>query len=330
MPRVSVIATVLNEVRAIDELLRSLLAQSRPPDEIVIVDGGSRDGTLEALQAFAAAAPLAMQVIRAPGANISRGRNLAIAAATGEIIASADAGVRLEPYWLAELTAPFGDAHPPDVVGGFFLADPRTLFERVLGAITLPRIEELDPAQFDPSSRSVAFTKEAWRAVGGYPEWLDYCEDLVFDFGLRDAGYRVQFAPRALVHFRPRPTLHAFLKQYYRYARGDGKANLYIYRHLARYSVYLLALPALIALALCVRPWWWLAVLAGLALLLRAPLRRLLPAIRELPLRKKLLALLYMPVIRIGGDLAKMAGYPVGVVWRWRYAPAQPWPRRNR
>jgi glycosyltransferase involved in cell wall biosynthesis len=330
MPRVAVIATVLNEVGAIGDLLRSLLAQSRPPDEIVIVDGGSRDGTLEALQTFAATAPLPLQVISAPGANISRGRNIAIAAATSEIIASADAGVRLVPCWLAELTAPFADDQPPDVVGGFFLPDPRTLFERALGAITLPRLEEIDPARFDPSSRSVAFRKASWQAVGGYPEWLDYCEDLVFDFGLRDAGYRVHFAPAALVHFRPRPTLRAFLKQYYRYARGDGKADLYLYRHLARYATYLVAFPALKALALWASPWWWLAVLAGLGLLLRAPGRRLLPALHGLAPREQLQALLWAPVIRIGGDLAKMAGYPVGVLWRLKHAPSEPWPRRRR
>ncbi|MEN6478320.1 MAG: glycosyltransferase [Anaerolineales bacterium] len=329
MPRVTVIATVLNEAGAIAELLRSLLRQTRPPDEIVIVDGGSRDGTLAALQQFAADAPLPVQVLSAPGANISRGRNLAIAAASCEIIASVDAGVRLDPAWLAELMAPFEGGQPPDVVSGFFLADPRTLFERVLGAVTLPRLEEVDPERFQPSSRSVAYRKAAWQAVGGYPEWLDYCEDLVFDFALRDAGYRFVFAPRALVYFQPRPSLRAFLKQYYRYARGDGKANLYVWRHLLRYGAYLLGLPLLIVLALRVSPWWWLGVLGWLALLLRAPLRRLWPAIADLPWRQRIVALLWAPVIRIGGDLAKMAGYPVGVVWRLRYAPAERWARRS-
>lgn len=330
MPSVSVIATVLNEAAAIIELLHSLQAQTRPPEEVVIVDGGSRDGTLEVLQAFAAEASLPVRVLSAPGANISRGRNLAIAAASGEVIASVDAGVRLEPDWLAELVAPFEGETPPDVVSGFFQADPRSLFERVLGAITLPRLEEIDPERFEPSSRSVAYRKAAWQAVGGYPEWLDYCEDLVFDFGLRDAGYRFIFAPQALVHFRPRQTWRAFLKQYYRYARGDGKANLYLFRHLARYGTYLMALPVLIVLAIWASPWWWLAVLAGLGLLLRTPLRRLWPAMQGEPWPERFKALAWAPAIRIGGDVAKMVGYPVGVIWRHRHAPHTPWPRRWR
>jgi len=324
-----VIATVLNEADAIAELLRSLQSQTRLPDEIVIVDGGSRDGTFEALQRFSGEATVPVRVLSAPGANISRGRNLAIAAATGDVIAAADAGVRLEPDWLAELLAPFENADPPDIVAGFFQSDPRSLFERALGAITLPRLEEIDPQRFDPSSRSVAFRKAAWQAVGGYPEWLDYCEDLVFDWSLRDAGYRFAFAPKALVHFRPRQTLRAFLKQYYRYARGDGKADLYVYRHLVRYGTYLVVLPAMIVLALCASLWWWCGVAVGLAALLYRPLRRLLPAVGGLALRDRLVALAWAPIIQIGGDLAKMVGYPVGLAWRRRHAPAGPWSRRR-
>ncbi|MCX7671294.1 MAG: glycosyltransferase, partial [Anaerolineae bacterium] len=81
--RVSVICTVLNEGDAIRRLLDSLLAQTRPPDEVVIVDGGSRDQTVAILREYADRLPL--QVLVEPGANISRGRNVAIAAATGAV-----------------------------------------------------------------------------------------------------------------------------------------------------------------------------------------------------------------------------------------------------
>ena len=193
MPSVSVIATVLNEAAAIIELLHSLQAQTRPPEEVVIVDGGSRDGTLEVLQAFAAEASLPVRVLSAPGANISRGRNLAIAAASGEVIASVDAGVRLEPDWLAELVAPFEGETPPDVVSGFFQADPRSLFERVLGHHpAAPRRDRSE--RFEPPALG-AYRRLAGR--GGYPEWLDYCEDLVFDFGLRDVAIALSLAAGA-------------------------------------------------------------------------------------------------------------------------------------
>nr|MCU0476721.1 glycosyltransferase [Anaerolineae bacterium] len=125
--RVSLIATVLNEGESIRGVMDSLCAQTRQPDDIVIVDGGSRDTTRAILESYADRLPV--RVIVAEGANISRGRNLAAQHASGEVLAITDAGVRLEPTWLAELVAPFEKPNPPHVVAGFFLPDPRTVFE---------------------------------------------------------------------------------------------------------------------------------------------------------------------------------------------------------
>jgi glycosyltransferase involved in cell wall biosynthesis len=329
MTQVSVTVTVLNEAGSIETLWASLLHQTRPPDEIVIVDGGSRDGTWEKLHTLAQGAPISVRLLQEPGCNISRGRNLAIGAARGPLIAVTDAGVRLEHDWLAHLVAPFERPDPPDVVSGFFVPAPQSTFELALGAITLPTLEEINAERFYPSSRSVAFWRHAWEAVGGYPEWLDYCEDLLFDFSLRDRGLRFDFAPQAVAHFRPRPTLKSYVKQYYRYARGDGKADFWRYRHLVRYGTYLVALPALVLLALLQHPIWWLVWLAALAAMLRTPFRRLRPHLAGLAPRERCLALAWMPLIRWAGDWAKMVGYPVGVLWRWRHAPRTPWPKRQ-
>jgi glycosyltransferase involved in cell wall biosynthesis len=326
---VSVVATVLNEANAIDALWHSLMRQTRRPDEWVIVDGGSIDGTWERLKSLVQESELPIKLLREKGCNISRGRNIAIAAARGPLIAVTDAGVRLSDDWLEHLLAPFAAESSPDVVSGFFVPDPHSAFELALGATTLPSLGEIDPATFHPSSRSVAFRRAAWRAVGGYPEWLDYCEDLLFDFALRDAGYRFAFNPQAVVHFRPRSSLKAFVKQYYRYARGDGKADFWRYRHLIRYGTYLVAGPALLALVLWRHPVWWLAALAAALAMMRAPWQRLRPHLAGRPWRERLEALAWMPVIRWAGDLAKMVGYPVGVAWRLRHAPKERWPKRQ-
>ncbi|MGQ9593265.1 MAG: glycosyltransferase, partial [Anaerolineae bacterium] len=92
--RVSVVATVKDEGQSIRGLLDSLAAQTRPPDEVVLVDGGSQDDTVAQIQGYADRLPL--RVLVEPGANISRGRNLAIAAATGEVIADAGTPISQE------------------------------------------------------------------------------------------------------------------------------------------------------------------------------------------------------------------------------------------
>ncbi|UCC85810.1 MAG: glycosyltransferase [Anaerolineales bacterium] len=322
---VSVIVTVLNEGPAIHRLLDSLVAQTRAPDEVVVVDGGSTDETLAVLHVYADDGRLPLRVLVKPGANISRGRNAAIAAASGDIIASTDAGVRLAPEWLAELIAPFEAKSPPQVVAGFFVPDSSNPFEIAMGATVLPSLSEIKAHHFLPSSRSIAFTRTAWQASGGYPEWLDYCEDLIFDFRLRALFHPFAFAPRAVAHFRPRSSLRSFFKQYYLYARGDGKADLWRKRHAIRYLTYLVAAPLLLILGWRGDAWWW-AVGAGLAMagMLGRPYRRLWSMLQPLAWDERLQAILWVPIIRVIGDLAKMIGYPAGWLWRLRRLPHQP------
>lgn len=313
---ITVIVTVLNEGESIRRLMDSLVAQSRQPDEIVIVDGGSKDNTVAVIETYAGRLPLRVEVW--PGANISQGRNIAVQLARGDIIASTDAGVRLDLDWLANLVAPLEADPDLAVVSGFFLPDPHTPFEIAMGATVLPRVNEIDPENFLPSSRSIAFRRSAFMAVGGYPEWLDYCEDLIFDFNLRAKYRRFGWAPGAVVYFRPRSSLRAFFVQYYRYARGDGKADLWRGRHLIRYLTYLLVGPLLLYLGgRHDRRWWGLLGLAAMVMF-RKPYRRLLC---EYPFHVVRRVGWWVPIIRVTGDIAKMLGYPVGLLWRWREQP---------
>ncbi|MFN2114290.1 MAG: glycosyltransferase [Anaerolineae bacterium] len=316
---VSVVVTVRNEAGSIERLLDSLAEQSRRPDEVVVSDGGSSDGTLALLEERAASAELPMTVLSVPGANISAGRNAAIAAASGPIIACTDAGVTLPTGWLDAITEPFGEG--ARVVSGFFESDPRGPFETALGATTLPTAGEIDPDRFLPSSRSVAFLRSAWQAADGYPEWLDYGEDLVFDTRVLAAAGPAAFAPDAVVMFRPRRSIAAFARQYYLYARGDGKANLWPLRHAARYATYLALVPAVLVLAVAHSPLWLLVLVAGAARELATPYRRLVRQWRSLSSIERLQAALWVPVIRVTGDVFKMVGYPVGVAWRLRSRP---------
>ena len=315
--RFALIMTVKNEADALPRLFETLALQTKQPDEIIVADGGSTDDTVKLLRA--AAEHLHLRVLECPGANISQGRNAAIAATDADIIASMDAGTRLDAHWFEKLTAPFAQNNAPDVVSGFFLPDPHGAFETALAATTLPLRRDIRPETFLPSSRSIAFRRAAWQKINGYPEWLDYCEDLIFDFDLQRAGFRFHFQPDALVYFRPRPTLGKFFRQYYLYARGDGKADLWLKRHLIRYTTYLVALPfsfLVFPFAPLLSAVMWLGAIVAL---FGTPYRRLRILWKNLSPAQKLRALVYVPIIRIAGDVAKMIGYPVGIVWRMQH-----------
>ena len=136
MPAISVIATVLNEVEDIDGLVSSLVRQTLAPAEIIVVDGGSTDGTWERLQA-SALAYANLKAIQDPSCSlkespgpIARGRNVAIAAASSEVIACADAGCVYGPDWLERLTEPIRDGEAEYALGGSCLdADEQTTWD---------------------------------------------------------------------------------------------------------------------------------------------------------------------------------------------------------
>ena len=311
--RVSLVATVKNERGSIDAWLEGIASQTRPPDEVVIVDGGSDDGTLEVLNAWVPGFPVT--VLSLPGASISQGRNHAMRRSNGDIIAVTDCGTVARVDWLENLTQPFADPLV-DVVSGFFHPGSPSRWERALAAATLPDAHEIRPDRFLPSSRSVA-VRAVWVRQGfEYPEWLDYCEDLIWDMQLKQAGARFHFAPDAVVTLHTRPNAGAFWQQYYRYARGDGKAGLFGRRHFVRYATYL-ALARVLARR---RPLEMAVTCILGALYVARPVRRLLKrngALQSGP-AELMATSATIPFQMALGDFAKMAGYPVGLVWRYR------------
>lgn len=315
METISLICTVRDEADNIATLLDSMLAQSRMPDEIVINDCGSRDETAAIVLSYAERDSRIRLVCG--GFNISSGRNNAVAATSGTLIASTDAGLTLHPDWLAHIITPL-EAGQADQVGGFFHPEPQSIFELALAWTNYRFAEEIIPETFMPFGKSMAFRKIVWEQVGGFPEWLDHCEDLIFDMAVEQAGYRRVFAPQAVVFFRPRSNLRAFARQYFYYARGDGMAGILTLRHAIRYATYV-ALLALLTLALrfpSLRGVIVFMLLVGIAFYTRTPYRRLWQKTQHLPLHQRLYALSLVPIIRFVGDCGKMAGYPVGVFKR--------------
>jgi hypothetical protein len=151
---------------------------------------------------------------------------------------------------------------------------------------------------------------------------------VIFDLRLRARFGRFVFAPEAVAAFRPRPDLQAFWCQYYQYARGDGKANLWPKQHLARYATFLVG-PVLLAAGLSLRSWLLMLVsplpLFGvMALRSLRPWQRLARVWGDLSFAQKLQAALWVPVIRLVGDVAKIFGYPAGILWRWRHRAQVP------
>jgi glycosyltransferase involved in cell wall biosynthesis len=302
--KVSLIATVKDGAENIEEFLGSLAAQTRPPDEIVIVDGGSHDGTVDLLRRAEH-----VTTVEEPGANIARGRNVAIVNAAHDVIAVTDADCVLDPDWLERLLRPIDEG--ADVAMGFYAPLTDGFFHECLAAVNLPLdASEVDGTTFMPSARSVAYRRQAIEAVGGYPEWLDIGEDMWVNHRWREMGLDMRFAPDAVVRWRLRPGLRATWQQYFRYARGDAQAGLYSERHALRFGVY----AGLVAAMTSRRRWPKVAAAVGGLAYARTPVRRARTMMAE-P-RERAAALFLVPALMAWVDTAKMSGYAIGLVDR--------------
>jgi len=302
--KVTLISTVLNCVDRVDPFLASLAAQTRAPDEVVIVDGGSTDGTAERFRGNDR-----ITVIDAPGANISTGRNVALAHATHDVIAATDADCELAPAWLAAIVAPIEAG--ADVAAGFYQPIADGFLRSCVASLNLPiDASEVDPATFLPSARSVAFRREAVEAEGGYPEWLDIGEDMWMNHRWRERNLDIRFAPDALVRWPLRPDAASTWLQYFRYARGDALGGLYPERHALRYVVYGGLLVALAS----DRAWPKLLAAAGAVAYARTPVRRAWTRL-DVP-AERAAATAAVPALLALTDVAKMAGYATGLARR--------------
>ncbi len=227
MSTVSVTATVLNEVDDVDGLVSTLTHQTLAPKEVIIVDGGSTDGTWEHLLAATSKFSNLIAIrdescnLKASPGPIARGRNVGIAAATSEVVACADAGCIYDREWLDRLTAPILHGSAEYSLGGSCV-DPsdQTIWD-LASAPFFGLKQTADGTTKSCTARSMAFRKDLWERVGGFPETSFLGEDTMFDLRVRKL-VTPAFAERAQALYRPHHSLKTALSMMARYGVADG------------------------------------------------------------------------------------------------------------
>jgi glycosyltransferase involved in cell wall biosynthesis len=225
----SLVTTVLNDKSGLWPFEDRIAKQTLMPDEIIVVDGGSTDGTWEVLRTCASSSPH-FKISQEKGCNVARGRNLAIAQATGDIIVSTDIGCEWDPEWLQELVQPFFDDPSIEVVIGSWAVrsqDLHTAWAKTELALRGSMQLNATPDSLG-ISRSIAYRKSVWEKAGGYPEDLTLAaDDVVFDMQLKQMGFKTAAAPVIRCYWMR----HERLKQYAREERrnflGAGEAAIW-------------------------------------------------------------------------------------------------------
>ena len=247
-PALSIVSPVLNEAANIDRLVAPISAQLAPDDEYLLVDGASTDGTAELIEAWSVRDPR-IRLIRSPGGTIANSRNQGIAVARNDFIACTDAGCDPGPNWVAGFRAAAAetaaaDAEPAAALYvGVYRAGirPGKPFEQVMAAVSWPDPTELrrptplrtlygklfgrafSPRRVD--GRSVAFSRDAWAAAGGFPEHLCTAEDEAFGRAVVATGGRSALTLDAEVTWHQRGTVAATFRQFRGYGKGGGASR---------------------------------------------------------------------------------------------------------
>ena len=228
----SLVSTVLNDIEGVREMLADLCAQTRFPDEFVVVDGGSKDGSYEHLQSEAARLPFKLRVLQEQGCNVSRGRNLAIDAAANEVILTTDFGCRLDPGWVEGLMRPFEADPTVEIVTGSWRIRPEdvhTPAQWAEWALNGGKMEMVATPTCLASTRSLAYRKHVWAEFDHYPEDLTLAgDDAIFSLWMVAAGKKVAAAPDAWCYWHRFEKLRSFLREARRNFRGAGEAIFFL------------------------------------------------------------------------------------------------------
>lgn len=202
---ISVVMPVRNGAAFITAALESLLGQTLPPAEIIVVDDGSTDDTAAVVAAIAARAP-SIQLVRQPPSGIAPARQRGADAARQPFLACLDADDIAEPERFALQLAAF-DRDPGLVLCGGAAweidGDGKRIGERnyALDHVELSQILE----SWNPFLHStVLMRRDAFDRVGGYRGAFSVAEDYDLWLRLSEIG-RVCNLPDKLAHYRMWP-----------------------------------------------------------------------------------------------------------------------------
>lgn len=263
--RISLVVPVRNEEESLARLVSSVRAQTRQPDEVILVDGGSTDRTVELARELCAGDGR-FRVVEAGPASPGRGRNVGAAEARHPWVAFTDAGIGLDPEWLERLAEQVSEEPATEVVYGNYDPVTETFFERCAAvAYVAPKSPHgeggaLTRGRFIASS---LMRREVWRRAGGFPD-MRAAEDLIFMERVEAQGARTRWAPRANVRWQLQPTLGRTFRRFALYSKHNVWAGRQRFWHYGIARQYALALP-FVVLAAAHSAWWLLVPALGLA-----------------------------------------------------------------
>ncbi|WP_436795761.1 glycosyltransferase family 2 protein [Actinospongicola halichondriae] len=262
-PLVTVLIPARNEEADIERCLRAVLAQDHPHDrmEIVLVDGGSTDGTATVARSILESGDIAWKIVDNPAGTTPSNLNAGLAVASGEYLCRVDAR-SIIPVEYVRLCAEVLETRPDVVVtGGAQVAEPRSdavidvgIARALNNRFAMGGSRYRSGASSGPTDTVYlgAFRTSLPRSIGGWNPYFSTNQDYELNRRLGREGI-VWFDARLAVAYIPRSSIAGLWRQYHRFGRwkvrywrrtGD--------RPQRRQQLLIAALPATAAVIGCV------------------------------------------------------------------------------
>jgi glycosyltransferase involved in cell wall biosynthesis len=232
-PRVSVVVCAYNAERTMDACLASLEKLNYPDYEVIVVNDGSKDRTLEISQRYAYC-----RIISQENKGLSVARNVGAEAATGEIVAYTDSDCIADPDWLTYLVAKM-ESSGLAACGGPNFPPPED--DMVPAAVAVSpggptHVLVSDEVAEHIAGCNMAFRRDVLLGLGGFdPVYRAAGDDVDICWRFQDAGYTIGFSPSAVVWHWRRNTVKAYIQQ----QKGYGKAEALVYsKHPFRFNLF--------------------------------------------------------------------------------------------
>jgi GT2 family glycosyltransferase len=233
-PWISVIVPFNNANKTLKLCLNAICEQAAVPDEVILVDNNSSDGSRKIVDSFIESfkdlrVSCVSEKIPGPSAARNSGANIA----RGEWLIFTDADCIPSQTWISDYLLHFSDAGLGAVAGCIHPYPSTGLIQKSMSLFTLPSItkETVHTASnlrggFFPTA-NLAVRREVFDLVGGFNNSLRYGEDHELCHKIYRAGYGIKAIKSAVVEHIHRSTLRGLLKQ----AFGFGSAHPFELRH---------------------------------------------------------------------------------------------------
>ncbi|MFH1055313.1 MAG: glycosyltransferase [Candidatus Altiarchaeota archaeon] len=225
--KASIVIPCKNGQDTLEMCLKSI-AELEFPDgfELILIDDGSTDKTFEIMRKFKREHLRIETTILKGGGVLGAGNaiNIGWKAAKSDLVAVTNADCVVAKDWLTEILKPFQDSAVGGATGNVITPDGMNILQRLIGYELEYRYSRYPRYILSPQDSNLAYRRKVLEEVGGYDTQFRTGYDVDIGYRVNEAGYKIEFNPKARVwHYH-----RAGLKSYWRQQSQTSKSRFQI------------------------------------------------------------------------------------------------------